>query len=276
MTQRILVLTGYLLRRFVFSFAGLIFLNLALAFWILMFPPGQGTPDADNYILVIGAFGAVATFLITLSIATHANHAAHYPLVVRLASRVEFLTAVLLAALLAAGFLQALVALLALYRGPVTDWQRLLSIPPLWIAVNILTAVLALHATDFVTNGWSRVYLFGVLAILLFSQDSNGFLSSWFGGLAENIGSFMMRSGAASAGNFFFDIGRWFASGSGGAISRAFGLVFWPFRAITEATVAGVFDRLQALAPALLLLYATFLFLLAADLFAAKDLDFVE
>ncbi|MFQ5421923.1 MAG: hypothetical protein ACE5EY_16370, partial [Anaerolineae bacterium] len=165
---------------------------------------------------------------------------------------------------------------LALYRGPVENWQLLLSVPPLWISVNVLTAVLALHATDFVTNGWSRVYLFGILALLLFSQDSNGFLVSWFGGLASNLGNTMMRSGAASLGDIFFNISRWLAEGSGGTISQFFGLAFWPFRAIAHATINGFFDTLQALAPAALLLYATFLFLLAADLFATKDLDFLE
>jgi len=38
----------------------------------------------------------------------------------------------------------------------------------------------------------------------------------------------------------------------------------------------GFFDTTQALAPAVILLYATILFMLAADFFASKDLDFTE
>jgi hypothetical protein len=43
-----------------------------------------------------------------------------------------------------------------------------------------------------------------------------------------------------------------------------------------EAIIAGGFNTVQALAPAVLLLYATILFMLAADLFATKDIEFVE
>ena len=80
--------------------------------------------------------------------AARANEAAHYPLIVRLPSKVEFLTAVLLSTLITTIFLQLLVALLALVGGPNMSLGRVLEIPPIWIAVNVLAAVLAMHASD--------------------------------------------------------------------------------------------------------------------------------
>jgi hypothetical protein len=59
-------------------------------------------------------------------------------------------------------------------------------------------------------------------------------------------------------------------------LQQMFGFIFWPFRAISEAILQGSFKPTQALAPAILMLYATILFMLAADLFANKDLDFTE
>ena len=59
-------------------------------------------------------------------------------------------------------------------------------------------------------------------------------------------------------------------------ISRLFGFVFWPFEALAEGITNGYFTANQALAPAILLLYAAVLFLLAVDLFANKDLAFTE
>ena len=87
MSRRLMVLTGYFLRNIFFSLAGSIYVILALAYWAIFFPPGQGTPDVDNYILIIGAFGAAMTFLATLTIASRAYRAEYCPLIVRLPSR---------------------------------------------------------------------------------------------------------------------------------------------------------------------------------------------
>jgi hypothetical protein len=45
---------------------------------------------------------------------------------------------------------------------------------------------------------------------------------------------------------------------------------------MSDAVFAGGFTPSQALAPAVLLLYGSILFLIAATLFAGKDLDFTE
>src|SRR5690606_32465771 len=138
------------------------------------------------YTLVIGIYGAGMAFLVTLSVASQANRmelAAWQP---RIPSRTEYLTAVFLATLIITSALQIVLALLALINGPDITLGRLLEMPPVWYSMMIVTAVLALHATDLVTHGWSRVYVFGILAILLFGQSiSNNSLSTFASFLSE-------------------------------------------------------------------------------------------
>ena len=278
MNQRIAALTGYFLRSLTFSVTGAIYVILGLAFWAVMFPPGQTTPEASYYILVLAAFGAAITFLAVLTISSRANQAANYPWIVRLPSRVEYLTAVFLAATLYAFGLQLLIAILALFRGPDLTWGLVLEIPPIWISLNVLTAVLALHATDFVAAGWSRVYLFGVIAIFLFGQSlsSASSNSSWLIIRLNTLSRSFMGGGwtmlAAPLNNF----SNWLQNDGASSLSNFFSLPFWPFRAIADAVIAGSFNIVQALAPAVLLLYATLLVMLAADLFATKDLELTE
>jgi len=133
MSRRLFILAGYYLRNIIFSLAGSIYVIIALAYWAIFFPPGQGTPDVDNYILIIGAFGAAMTFLATLTIASRAYRAENYPLLVRLPSRVEYITAIFSSAVLFAFALQALIAFLALIRGPEISFEQLMEIPPIWL-----------------------------------------------------------------------------------------------------------------------------------------------
>ncbi|MCA9972801.1 MAG: hypothetical protein KC425_21440 [Anaerolineales bacterium] len=276
MMQRVWVLTQFLTRRFFFSLTGLLYILVALVYWIVLFPPQQSTPDMDNYFLIIGAFGAAMAFLVTLTIASRANEAANYPLVVRLPSRVEMLTAVLLSALLAAGLLQLLVAALALLRGPSLLDGRFLEIPPVWIAVNVLSAVLAMHASDFVASGWSRVVVFGLLAVFLFGQGNSGSLGPWLANQLSRLSVTFLTQGWTGLAGTLNRLVNWLGAADGGRLGNLLGFVFWPFRAVSDAVITGYFDTNQALAPAVMLLYATILFMLAADLFANKDLDFIE
>lgn len=275
MIQRILALAGYLIRSLTFSLSGVLYIIMALIYYFVMFQ--QRTPEVAYFTLAVGVFGGVATFLVTLSLAARANQAASYPLIVRLPSRVEYLTAVFLAAVFFATLLQLLVALLALLRnGPALSLLQAIEIPPVWLAVSILAATLALHASDFVTEGWSRVYLFGLLALLLFSQDGNGTLTRWLAELVRTFSNWAMRQELPGISRPLGALSTWLANQGSQTLGEMVGLVFWPFRAITEAAISGNYSRAQAFAPALLLLYATFLFLLAADLFAGKDLYFTE
>lgn len=246
---------------------------LTLAFWYVLFNPQQQTPDAAYYQLLIGGFGAGLVFLVTLSMAARANAAQHYPFVVRLKSRVEFVTAVLLASLLVALAYQLLLAGLSLLNGPALTFGHLLEIPPIWLAPMIMTAVLALHATDFISMGWSRIYVFGLLAILLFGQGvQNDTLARLFTGLSR----YAINQGWVEMSNNLESYANSLAQTDGNIISRLFGFVFWPFEALADGITNGYFTANQALAPAILLLYATVLFLLAVDLFANKDLEFTE
>ena len=274
MRRRVYTLLRYFLSAFFKSLSGSIYILLTLVFWWLFFNPQQETPDVDYFIIVLGAFGATAVFLITLSIAGRANQATHYPFIMRLESRVEYLTAVLLSALTATLLLQLLVAILALiFGGPTLALRQFVEIPPVWVAVNLLTAVLALHASDFVTNEWSRIYVFGILAIFLFGQsinnDSISVMLNSLSRTASNQGWYEISTSLSNATNSL-------SNTDSSSIGQLFGFLFWPFRALSNAIIAGSFTSTQALAPAILILYAVILYLLAADLFANKDLAFTE
>lgn len=276
MAQRILTLSSYFFRRLLFSLTGVIYTVLALSFWRIFFDPGQATPDGDYYILVIGLFGMGAAFLVTLSVAARAHHAANYPLIARLPSRVEHLTAVLLTSLSFSLLLQIVVALLAIINGPSLSLGRILEIPPLWFSADLLAVALALHASDLVTMGWSRVYVYGILAVFLFGQQLDSNAIGWVSERILGVGSWFFRQGWAAAGNLASSASHWLNGGGSEIVGQLFGVVFWPFDAISAAVIAGSFRPSQALAPALLVLYATLLFVLAAELFASKDLHLIE
>jgi hypothetical protein len=277
MIQRILTLTLYLFRSLLFSLSGLLYFMLALAFYIVFLDPRQRTPDTDYYILILGGFGMGLTFLVTLTVAARANQSLHYPLIVRLQSRVEYLTAVMLTAITFAFSIQILVAIVALLlNGPDLMLRQVIEIPPLWIAANILFGVLALHASDLVTAGWSRVYVYGVLLILLYGRGSIGTVVGWFATLFSQLGNNMLAQGWVDLGSGLFQFSNWLNDTVAELLQDILGLVFWPFSAVTDATINGAFSRTQSLAPAIMLLYATILFLLAADFLATKDLYLTE
>ncbi len=277
MSRRMLAIVAYLLRSHLFSLAGLLYILLALVFYLIFFEPRQQTPDIDYYILVLGILGLTLSFLVTLTVSARANRASHFPIMVRLSSRIEYLASVLITSLLYATILQGLVALLALVaNGPDLGLINFLTIPPLWIAGNILFSVLALHATDLVTAGWSRVYVFAVLGLLLYLQSGMNVLGGWLSALFNRIGGTLLTSGMDSLASLSFDIGSWFSGADPTILENVLDVIFWPFTTITEASISGSFTPLQALAPAALLLYACLLFLLASRFFANKDLLFNE
>jgi hypothetical protein len=135
---------------------------------------------------------------------------------------------------------------------------------------------LALHASDLVAAGWSRVYVFGLLAIFLFGQGLNSGTNSSLGRLFSTIGSWFYRQGWVGLGNQLANLSQRLLSSETPGIAGVFDLLFWPFHAINDAVIVGSFRPTQAVAPALLLIYATLLFLLAANLFSGKDLYLTE
>lgn len=277
MIQRILILTGYFSKSIFFSLTGLILLILSLIYWAIFFPPGQGTPDIENYIILIGAHGAAATFLVTLAVSSKAARMENYPMLVRLPSRVEYLVVVLLSSMFLGLLLQLLVAGLALIRGPEITIARAQSIPPMWISINLLAAILAVHATDLVTAGWSRVVIFGLLAIaLVLNSASSSTSESWFSDQLNGISELFARINLMWFADITADAAAWAYTSPLSLVANAASVIFWPFRAMTDAVFAGGFTPSQALAPAVLVLYGAILFLIAATLFAGKDLEFLE
>lgn len=277
MIQRILILVGYFSKSVFFSLTGLILLILSIIYWAIFFPPGQGTPDIENYIILIGAQGAAATFLVSLAVCSKAARTENYPTLVRLPSRVEYLVAVLLSSLFLGLLLQLLVAGLALIRGPEVVITRVLSIPPMWISINLLAAILALHATDLVTVGWSRVILFGLLAIaLILNSASSSSSGSWFSDQLNAVSDIFNRVNLVWFADVSANAAAWAYDSPLSTIASAVGMIFWPFRAMADAVFTDGFTPSQSLAPAILMLYGAILFLIAATLFAGKDLDFLE
>lgn len=276
MSYRILSLTGYLLYLLSSSLTGVAYVAVTIAFYLFAFR--TRTPEPDYFILVIGGYGAFLAFLLTLSLAAKGNEAASYPILVRLQSRVEFITAVLLAAVLATLLLVSLVAAVALVRNePILSLERALQIPPIWLSLIIVFAVLALHATDFVASGWSRVVLFGLVALFLVLGENGTAVTNWLARQFAQLSSWAYQRGSISNGQFFQGVADWFNQNGTAVVQDMFGLVFWPFQAIFEATINdGSFTPVEALAPGTLVIYATILFLLAADLFANKDMFLVE
>jgi hypothetical protein len=275
MIQRIATLCRYLTGNLLYSLSGVLYLIGALVYYWLAFQ--QPSPETAYFVLVLGLFGAVVTFLLTLSVAARANQAVNFPLLVRLPSRIEYLTAVLLTAFSLGLALQLLAASLALLRnGPTLSLAQVLEIPPIWIAFNILAATLALHASELVTAGWSRVYLYGTLALLLFLQGNHPQVLRWLADRFLAMGNWLNQQGAAAASTPVRNFAGWLTRDAPNWLAQALDYLFWPIQAITQAVTSGQFSRAQALAPAVLLLYATIIFMLAADLFANKDLHLHE
>lgn len=277
MIRRIVALSRYLFRSLAFSLAGLLYILLALAFYIIFFDPRQQTPDLNYFTLILGLFGLALSFIVTLSVAARANQAVHFPLIAKLPSRIEYLSSVLLASLVYAGVIQLAVALLALMaNGPDITLRHLLEIPLLWIAGDVLFVVIALHATDLVARGWSRVYVFGVIGLLLYLQSGIGLLGDWLFGLFNRIGGALSERGLDRLAAVAYDVATWISSDGSSLVGTIFDIIFWPFSAITAAVINDHFSLTQALGPAVLLIYASLFFLLAAELFAHKDLFLSE
>ena len=279
MSQRIIALTIHLLKQHLRSIAGSLYILSAFAFWLLFFNPLSGsTTEGDYFILSLALYGFLLSILVTLNIASNANRLEMASFFPRLPSRVEFLASVLISTLTFVLTIQFALCLIILLQpvGPDPGLRTMFDVPPLWIAINIFAVVLALHATDFVMSGWSRVWVFGIMTLLLFSQSIDARGTRWFVNRVNQIAGWAGRQQYTGIAQNMRNLANWISTNSLDFLSQTIGFVFWPFRAIAEGVRAGGFDSAQALAPAILLLYATILFMLAADLFASKDLQLSE
>jgi hypothetical protein len=264
MIRRVMALAEYFGRSLLFSLAGLLYILFALVCWWVLFDPRQTTPHVDYYILVNGVLGVTFAFLVTLTIAAHANRAVHYPWLARLPSRTEYLAAALISGFVCATALQILVALLATFHGPAFTLGRVAQLPMVWLPINLLGVLMALHTSDLVSNGWSRVCLYGGLLIFYLGQRVNETTTA---GLAARLDGL---------GHAFNLLSRWLASAEASSIAQIFGIPFWPFGALTNAVRADTFQPSLILAPMVLVLYGVILWRLAAKLFVGKDLQLTE
>lgn len=277
MIQRIATLVTYLVNSFIFSISGLLYILAALAYYLVLFEPRQKTPDSDYLFLVVGILGIVLSFLVTLSLSSRANKAENFPFLVRLPSRIEYLASVMFSALLFAFTIELVIAFLAtVINGPNVSLQLVLVMVPVWFVVDLLFVVLALHATDMVAHGWSRVYVFGVLGIILYLNNGNTLIREWLAGVFRDLGNSLLRRGVDGLSAIAYDISGWLTTTGSGVIDRISDLIFWPFSAITDGAINGSFTLSQSMAPAVLLLYSTLLFILAASFYAKKDLFMTE
>ncbi|MFK7803791.1 MAG: hypothetical protein AB8G95_19315 [Anaerolineae bacterium] len=272
MIQRITTLISYLLYRLINSMSSLVYLLAGFAFyWLTFF---QRAPEPEYFILIIGFFGLLVSFFATLTVASKANEAKSYPFFVRLESRVEFLAAVMITALIFAMILQLLMAAVVLIRNaPELTVGRVLEIPPIWLSLNVFAAVIALQASDFVAYGWSRVWIFGLLALSIVIGDDNGATLTWVADLMRsNSQPGAANNAISSFSNVLLTVADFLTGSVMTSVSNLFSGLFWPFKAILAAVLDGYFTGPQALAPALLLVFASILFLLAADFFSSRDM----
>ena len=279
MIGRILTLFLYSFKRILTSITGILLFISAVAVWVIFFSPTQGrVPEGSLFTLLIGVYGIGVAFLSTIFVASHAYRAEHATLFVRLPSRIEYMLAVVLSGLLFTLLIQFILGVVVLAQplGPDISMARLLEIPPLWISADLLAAVFALHASDLVNKGWSRTIVFGILMFLLFSQSIDGqgvsWVVNWLNGVAMNF----TRQNSQQLANSFQQMATWFSANGYHFLRETVGFPFWPLRSISDAVLAGAFDNAQALSPAILILYATILFMLAADWLGTKDLQLLE
>ncbi len=279
MNQRVWTLARYLFSELTRSVTGLLYILSAAAFWWIAYNPRAGqVPEPDAFILLVGIYGLALAFLATLSIATKANSIESAPFLPRLPSRVEYLAAVLLAVLLFVFAIQGVLGIVIMVQpaGPEMGWLAFMNVLPVWISADIFATVLALHATDFVMRGWSRVAVYATLAALLFSQSIDTRGLRWISDRLNGFASFLTRQQFNGFAQSVRNGANWMTTNGKTFFEETVGFVFWPFEAISQAAQNGFFSRAQALAPAILLLYATILFMLAADFFATKDMQLTE
>jgi hypothetical protein len=277
MIRRVLVLAIYFQRRFVLSLPGILFLLLALVFYMIFFGPGQKIPDVAYFASVLGIFGTILSFLVTLSLAATANRAANLPILVRIPSRVEYLTSVLLASIVFSSIVLLALAIVALLvNGPIFNAQLIILIPPLWFSGILMFSTLALHASDLVAWNWSRVYVFGIIALLIYLREGLRIIGNALANLFDELGIRFSNQGWDALASMANSLGNLVSETVPQILERSVDVVFWPFNAIANALINSQFSEMQAIAPAILILYASILFLLAANVFSSKDLILSE
>lgn len=276
--KQVTTLVTHLFRKLLFSLPGLLaMLGMAAVWWLFFNPTDSGTPEFALLVLINGIFGFAASFILTLLLSNRIYRGENAPLFVRLSKRVFFLVAALIAVLLFVGLLQVILAAVAFIQPTGTEWiaGRWWEMPAVWLSLNLFAIMLAFHATDLVHSGWSRVLIFGLLTLLLFSQSMDVRSARWFSGRFSDFATFLSQRDMIRVSGWMRETAAWFNEKSLDVMEQI-GVVFWPFRAISESVQNGAFNEATMLAPLILLLYAGILFILAADFLNHKDLHLLD
>lgn len=238
--SRILTTTSYLLRDLFGSLAGIVPLAAALAFGLIAFEYGM---DQAQFMTVAGVATGLLCLLTTLLLANQASRASFYLLLVRLRRRVELLVALVVGSLVVTAALTALIVAANLAAGRLTvAFPSVLWVVPTWLALWLMMAGLGLCLSGLVERSGSHLVGYVLLTLLLVANDRKPLLEAH--GLER--------------------------------LAQVVTAVFWPVNTLLARTSAGEHDRTYLLAGVVVLVYAGLLFGLAAQLFADKDLLWVE
>ena len=238
--SRVWILSQYLLYDLSRAAAGIVPLALAVAFGIIAFEYGM---DQAQFITVAGVGIGAICFVSGLMLAGRANRASSYPIIARLRNRMELLTAVVLSSLILTAVLALLITVANLLAGRLTlDFPSALWIAPTWLVLWLLAGALALPLSALTTRGGTHLLGYGLLAALLVTNDQKAWLA---------------------------------ARGWDWAV-QVVTAVLWPVTTLLGQASAAQHGQSYWLGLALTCLYALLLFGLAVQLFADKDLLWVE
>jgi hypothetical protein len=238
--RRIWALAVYVTGDFFRSLACIVPLAAALAFGLIAFEYGM---DQAQFITVGGIGIAGISLTTTLLLASRANRATFYLLVVRLRGRWELLAALGLSSLGITAALTLLIAAGNLVTGRLTlQTPSALWILPTWLVLWLLSTALAFPLSALVGQGGSHLAGFFFLALLLVANEQRGWL---------------------------------LARGLDWAV-KAVNAVLWPVSTLLSQASSGLHGRTYLTAGLLTLAYACVLFLLAVSLLGQKDLIWPE
>jgi hypothetical protein len=238
--MRIWTLALFFVRDLLRSLAGIVPLGSALAFGLIAFEYGM---DQAQFITVAGVGTGALCLLTMLLLASRANRASSYPFVARLRRRAELLAALVLSSLAITAVLAFLITVGNLLTGRLTlDFPSALWVVPTWLALWLLAATLALPLSGLVGRSGSHLVAWVLLATLLVVNDQRARL------LARSLD--------------------W--------LVRPVTLILWPLNTLLSQASVNIHGRSYFVGLGLTLLYAVFLFALAAQIFADKDLLWIE
>jgi hypothetical protein len=258
--RRLWRLVTYLFQDLFRSLTGLLVVVAALVFYLVAIVSVTGGIDGDYYALVIGGFFAVFALILAVMLADRAYNATSYLLIFRFSSRMPFLAGVALTAVAISALLEAGIALASIPRldTPLTAGM-MLDVVPVWAGWLVLGAVLGLHMSELVRRGWSRTVIYALLAFILFVLNQRQTAVP-----TELAGRFNWIP------NVLPDPARWAWA------TRLVDVILWPVTAGVRVARSADYTLVESLAPAVLLLVASFIFILAVALFERKDLILPE